>query len=305
MLNRISLFSFQKKNRKNFTKQKNVHLELVGLFPSRTENKGSITKYKEMILKICKLCTYQFAPLSTCPKWKSVGKSDLRPLSTCPKWMSEKFTIDLHVVRIQKEVNSMLANDFIQFKCTLSRHYKKHLEDGTGTRENPDPQVKHEDYENPCTWFETEKFQSRETNTTCHYTGSKPFALCRFEMVGQIEFYKLTYCKRGKMLELQAAPTPEGSLPLTEAQICERILGVRSGYIKGLGRGYEKPTSSSIGYHAELIEAMRRTYEVEKKNRELEERLEGQYRTIEELTADTRDIRNMLREIQESLQDTN
>ncbi|KAI3971305.1 hypothetical protein MKX01_008149 [Papaver californicum] len=107
------------------------------------------------------------------------------------------------------------------------------------------------------------------------------------------------------MLELQVAPTLEGSLPLTEAQIYERLLGVRSGYIKGLGRGYEKPTSSSIEYNAELVEGIRRADEADESNREFEEKLEGHHRTIEELKPDTRDIRNVLREIQESRQKTN
>ncbi|KAI3987971.1 hypothetical protein MKX01_021085 [Papaver californicum] len=174
---------------------------------------------------------------STCPKWKSVGKSYLR-----------------------------MFHDLIL------------------------------DWENLCTWFESEKFQviliaqgkkSREKNTTNHYTGSKPFARYRYEMrdpeigkeVGQIEFYNGAWKSLkaeenyGKMLELQAAPTPEGSLPLTEAQICERILSVRAGHIKGLSRGYEKPNSSSIEYNAELVEAIRRADEAEKRNMELEDDL--------------------------------
>ncbi|RZC86685.1 hypothetical protein C5167_030037 [Papaver somniferum] len=97
----------------------------------------------------------KFAPWSTRPKWKSIGKSDLK-----------KFY------------------DLIM--------------------------VKQEDWEKLCTWFESDEFQtsstqgkkSREANTTIHCTGSKPFACYREKMcdpetgevVGQIEFYKLTHC---------------------------------------------------------------------------------------------------------------
>ncbi|XP_026453611.1 uncharacterized protein LOC113354512 isoform X1 [Papaver somniferum] len=211
----------------------------------------------------------------------------------------------------------MLANEYRQFRCTLHKHYLQYKKDGT-EKENPHHQVKKEDWEKLCTWFESDEFQksstqgkkSREANTTIHCTGSKPFARYREEMVvvsclllfykfmvntvsnsfwgnlqcdpetgevvEQIEFYKLTHCKNdvwtchtaeenyGKMLELRAAPTPEGSTPLTDAQICEKVLGVRSGYVKGLGHGYEKTSSSSIEYNAELGEALRRADEAER-----------------------------------------
>ncbi|KAI3967985.1 hypothetical protein MKW92_046557 [Papaver armeniacum] len=101
------------------------------------------------------------------------------------------------------------------------------------------------------------------------------------------------------MLELRAAPTPEGSTPLTDAQICEQVLGVRSGYVKGLGHGYEKPSSSSMEYNAELGEVLRRANEAERRNKELEERVEEQNHTIQGLVTDTTDIRRMLLEMRE------
>ncbi|KAI3924555.1 hypothetical protein MKX01_037995 [Papaver californicum] len=155
----------------------------------------------------------------------------------------------------------MLKNEFRQFRCTLSRHYKKQLQEGSGIRENLHPQVKQEDWENFCTWFESEKFQF-------------------FQIA-----YVLLFIVYGKMLEFQVAPTPEGSLPLTEAQTCEIILGGSFRYIKVIGRGYENPISSNIEYNTELVEAIRRADKAEKTNKELEEILEGQHRTIEELTA--------------------
>ncbi|XP_026450397.1 uncharacterized protein LOC113350475 [Papaver somniferum] len=184
-----------------------------------------------------------------------------------------------------------------QFRCTLHKHYLQYKQDGT-ERENPHHQVKQEDWEKLCTWFESDEFQtsstqgkkSRQANTTIHCTGSKPFARYREEM--------------GKMLELRAAPTPEGSTPLTDAQICEEVIGVRSGYVKGLGHGYEKPSSSSIEYNAELGEALRREDDTEKRNKELEERVDDQNRTIQGLVTDTMDIRRMLLEMQGNRQST-
>ncbi|KAI3927513.1 hypothetical protein MKW92_002406 [Papaver armeniacum] len=219
----------------------------------------------------------KFAPWSTRPKWKSIGKSDLRKFYDL---ILEKFNIDLHVVRIQKAVNTMLANEYRQFRCTLHKHYLQYKQDGT-ERENPHHRVKREDWEKLCTWFESDEFRVNkvEANTTIHCTGSKPFARYRRkcviqtgEVVEQIEFYKLTRCKNDVWT---------CSTPLTDAQICEQVLGVRSGYVKGLGHGYEKPSSSSIEYNAELGEALRRADEAERRNKELEERVEEQNRTIQ------------------------
>ena len=46
------------------------------------------------------------------------------------------------------------------------------------------------------------------------------------------------------MLELQRQPIAEGVVAMTEAEICERVLGQKSGYVKGLGFG-PKPISFS------------------------------------------------------------
>ena len=39
------------------------------------------------------------------------------------------------------------------------------------------------------------------------------------------------------MLELQHQPIADGAIPVTEAEICEKVLGQRSRYVKGLGFG--------------------------------------------------------------------
>ena len=46
------------------------------------------------------------------------------------------------------------------------------------------------------------------------------------------------------MLELQRQPIAEGAVAMTEAEICERVLGQKSGYVKGFGFG-PKPISFS------------------------------------------------------------
>ena len=44
------------------------------------------------------------------------------------------------------------------------------------------------------------------------------------------------------MLELQHQLVADGAIPLTKAEICEKVLGQRSRYVKGLGFG-PKPVS--------------------------------------------------------------
>ncbi|KAL6314234.1 hypothetical protein AAG906_012589 [Vitis piasezkii] len=55
------------------------------------------------------------------------------------------------------------------------------------------------------------------------------------------------------MLELQRQPIAEGAVAMTEAEICEKVLGQKSGYVKGLGFGPKpisfsksRPSSSSV-----------------------------------------------------------
>ena len=59
------------------------------------------------------------------------------------------------------------------------------------------------------------------------------------------------------MLELQRQPIAEGVVAMTEAEICERVLGQKSGYVKGLGFGpkpisFSKSRPSSFGREIEL-----------------------------------------------------
>ena len=46
------------------------------------------------------------------------------------------------------------------------------------------------------------------------------------------------------MLQFQHQLVADGAIPMTEAEICEKVLGQISGYVKGLGFG-PKPVSFS------------------------------------------------------------
>uniref|UniRef100_A0A9I9EJ21 Uncharacterized protein n=1 Tax=Cucumis melo TaxID=3656 RepID=A0A9I9EJ21_CUCME len=55
---------------------------------------------------------------------------------------------------------------------------------------------------------------------------------------------------QNQMLELQSQLTPEGTQPFSGDEICEIVLGRRSGYLKGLGQpnfpGWLEETSVSV-----------------------------------------------------------
>ena len=51
------------------------------------------------------------------------------------------------------------------------------------------------------------------------------------------------------MLELQHQPISEGVTAMTEAEICESVLGHRLGYVKGLGFGLKPASASKFGQH--------------------------------------------------------
>ncbi|KAF5193413.1 hypothetical protein FRX31_017001 [Thalictrum thalictroides] len=70
------------------------------------------------------------------------------------------------------------------------------------------------------------------------------------------------------MLELKAHPTEEGSRELTEDDICEKVLGKRSNYTRGLGNGYISSSSSNYNQH-DTEEYRRRAETAERRNEEL------------------------------------
>ncbi|TYK04847.1 uncharacterized protein E5676_scaffold143G00290 [Cucumis melo var. makuwa] len=85
-------------------------------------------------------------------------------------------------------------------------------------------------------------------------SGSKSFLQRQYELaerkgesVDHVELFQEAHVRAGtfvsqaaedahnQMLELQSQPTPEGSQPLSEDEICDQVLGRRPGYSKSLG----------------------------------------------------------------------
>ena len=78
------------------------------------------------------------------------------------------------------------------------------------------------------------------------------------------------------MLELQNQPISEGVIAMTETEICESVLGHRSGYVKGLGFGLKPASASKFGQTSS-----QRKVELEKKLSETQVVMEAQHKQLD------------------------
>ncbi|KAL5718381.1 hypothetical protein ACHQM5_011288 [Ranunculus cassubicifolius] len=85
------------------------------------------------------------------------------------------------------------------------------------------------------------------------------------------------------MLALKGQPVPEGSTEMTEDDICDVVLGKRSGYKRGLGNGILPPSFSTTTCHHPEIEELRRRAE------DAEIQYQETARLNEELSAQVKD----------------
>ncbi|KAA0035423.1 CACTA en-spm transposon protein [Cucumis melo var. makuwa] len=105
---------------------------------------------------------------------------------------------------------------------------------------------------------------------------------------------------QNQMLELQSQPTPEGSQPLSEDEICDQVLGRRPGYSKGLGWG-PKPkarrTTSASSSSTSYSQSTEKEIELQAKLHEALERIEVQYRNHQALASQVEAMKKMIEEL--------
>ncbi|KAF6152037.1 hypothetical protein GIB67_031359 [Kingdonia uniflora] len=120
-------------------------------------------------------------------------------------------------------------------------------------------------------WFGREKFKKISEQNSCnrlklptnHCGGSKPFVKYLEEFrdsktqqpIGMIELYHRTHLSskgwtslidEENYQQLKDESEAEGIVPMTEDKILNRVLGVRSGYSKGLGHGVLPQSSKRV-----------------------------------------------------------
>ena len=99
------------------------------------------------------------------------------------------------------------------------------------------------------------------------------------------------------MLELQRQPIAEGAMAMTEAEICERVLGQKSGYVKGLGFGPKSISSSKSrpSSSEREIELEHRLVETQQQQLETQQDRIDQLEALEQKKKKTNNIINNLK----------
>ncbi|KAA0067969.1 CACTA en-spm transposon protein [Cucumis melo var. makuwa] len=171
--------------------------------------------------------------------------------------------ISPHAVRFSQAIGMCMLTTFKEFQADCHRHFKKYSDPEEARANPPNALVGRDgDWYFLCDHYISRAFQEQsQTNKAAkkkqpynHSSGSKSFLQRQYELakrkgepVDRVELFRETHVRAGtfvsqvaedannQMLELQSQPTPEGSQPLSEDEICDQVLGRRPGYSKGLG----------------------------------------------------------------------
>uniref|UniRef100_A0A5B7A1Q0 Uncharacterized protein n=1 Tax=Davidia involucrata TaxID=16924 RepID=A0A5B7A1Q0_DAVIN len=208
------------------------------------------------------------APYMTATCWDEVTPEDLQ------RWhdrIQDLFEIHLTDAHTLYAVNYFLMMHFKGYRYALYQHYVK-TPDAT---RHPYPDVKQEEWDILCARWASQEYQAvseqtsiaRSQQTVSHCAGSMSFAQHRHVLsqgsatppslidVWHSTHYKgstwtdeIAHQKYDVMVLMQDEPNLEGSTPLTDDEIFERVMGNRSGYALGLGHGVVPPLSRSASH---------------------------------------------------------
>ncbi|KAA0026158.1 CACTA en-spm transposon protein [Cucumis melo var. makuwa] len=213
-------------------------------------------------------------------KWADVGREYIEVVKGD---LQRLFVLDFNDQAMNRFVEHQMLTTFKEFRANCHRHFKKYSD-------------LEEDRANPLNAL---------------------VGLWLAERIGQpvdrVELFWETHVRAGtfmsqaaedahnQMLELQSQPTPEGSQPLSEDEICDQVLGKRPGYSKGLGWGpkpkaHRKASASSsstscsqsiqkeIELQAKLHEALKRIEVQDRNHQALASQVEAMKKMVEDLT---------------------
>ncbi|KAA0056994.1 CACTA en-spm transposon protein [Cucumis melo var. makuwa] len=201
-----------------------------------------------------------------------------------------------------------MLTTFKEFRADCHKHFKKYS-DPEEARANP-PNALEQSRTNKA---------ARQKQPYNHSSGSKSFLQRQYELaerrgqpVDRVELFRETHVRAGtfvsqaaedahnQMLELQSQPTPEGSQPLSEDEICDQVLGRRPGYSKGLGWG-PKPkarrTASASSSSTSCSQSTQKEIELQAKLHEALERIEVQDRNHQALASQVEAMKKMIEDL--------
>ncbi|KAA0037900.1 CACTA en-spm transposon protein [Cucumis melo var. makuwa] len=259
-----------------------------------------------------------------CLKWADVGREYIEVVKGD---LQRLFVLDFNDQTMNRFVEHQMLTTFKEFQADCHRHFKKYSDPEEARANPPNALVgRDEDWHFLCDHYISRAFQeqsrtnkaARQKQPYNHSSGSKSFLQRQYELperkgepVDRVELFRETHVRAGtfvsqatedahnKMLELQSQPTPEGSQPLSEDEICDQVLGRRPGYSKGLGWG-PKPkarrTASASSSSTSCSQSTEKEIELQAKLQEALERIEVQDRNHQALASQVESMKKMIEE---------
>lgn len=248
----------------------------------------------------------KFMPIP--PKWKNLDEGDK---DHAYERLQSKFEIGINDDYVRKSVNSIMQKSVRQQRYRLHQHFKKFDSPEEARRNLPTKyNISDENWDELCKLWTDESFKERcRKNATnrllckwSHNQGSRAFVASRAKMIkdneepDRIEFFKRTHWSEKTnswrsteaenaykdMEKLQDEHGPNSEEPLSVDEIVDKVLGKRSGYVKGLGYGpIPAPKEATQSKNVQLEEKLKNTEEeLENVNNKLET-METHYKTME------------------------
>ncbi|TYJ99704.1 CACTA en-spm transposon protein [Cucumis melo var. makuwa] len=171
------------------------------------------------------------------------------------------FVIDFNDQAMNRFVEHQMLTTFKEFRFDCHRHFKK--------------------YSDP---------EEARANSPNALVGRSSWDIC---VAGAEDVHN-------QMLELQSQPTPEGSQPLFEDEICDQVLGRRLGYSKGFGWGLKpkaRRTASASSSSTSCPQSTEKEIELQAKLHEALERIEVQDRNHQALASQVESMKKMIEEL--------
>ncbi|KAA0037461.1 CACTA en-spm transposon protein [Cucumis melo var. makuwa] len=221
-----------------------------------------------------------------------------------------------------------MLTTFKEFWTDCHRYFKKYSDPEEARANPPNALVRRdEDWHFLYDHYISRAFQeqsrtnkaARQKQPYNHSSGSKSFLQRQYELaerrgqsVDHVELFRETHVRAGtfvsqatedahnQMLELQSQPTPEGSQPLSEDEICDQVLGRRPGYSKGLGWGPKlkaRRTASASSSSTSCSQSTENEIELQTKLHEALERIEVQDRNHQALASQVESMKKMIEEL--------
>ncbi|KAK0608616.1 hypothetical protein LWI29_033395 [Acer saccharum] len=252
------------------------------------------------------------APLNV-EKWDDIPEEQTQPLIDR---VLSKFDVDISKPYVKDWMLKRMRLRFNGFRNKLNEEFKSFSDKKTALENQPKYLDSQEYWVFLCDRFDSAKFQDRSNKNKknrgglpVHCGGSKSFDQHMMEMEveegkapGKIALFKKLHWSEGKGWIKPEAETlyeamigylgnedfENGSEPISEAEICIKVLENKSGYLKGLGIVMPQKTSSSS------------SNVVSPENIELKEKVEHQDQLIKELQAQNAKIMAIMSKFESS-----